>query len=270
MTKTPLIPLSDGCGRVVATGPNVKRVQVGDRVCPTFFQTWLDGDLTEAMMPSALGGACDGLLAERVVLSEQGLITPPDHLTDAEAACLPCAAVTAWQALTLAGITAGHDILCLGTGGVSVFALQLARAHGARVIITSSSDEKLARAGEIGADVGINYQDRPEWHEAVREVTNGLGVDNVVEVGGAGTLDRSMNAARVSGTVSLIGVLTGNPKQNPSLATGLVQSVDCARNLCWQPRHVRGHESLSHRQSDSSRDRPCVSVRVRHGHPRRL
>jgi NADPH:quinone reductase-like Zn-dependent oxidoreductase len=214
-TDPPLVPLSDGAGEVLAVGEGVQTVQVGDRVASCFFQDWTDGDIDAARMRTALGGAIDGVLAERVVLAEQGVVRFPGHLDDAEAATLPCAAVTAWEALTRAGLAAGDTILTLGTGGVSIFALQLAKASGARVIITSSSSAKLARARALGADETVNYQEHPDWDEVVREWTAGRGVDHVVELGGAGTLERSLRAARVSGTVSLIGVLTG-AAENPS------------------------------------------------------
>lgn len=215
-TSPPLVPLSDGAGEVVAVGENVTRFRVGDRVAGTFFQDWLDGDLTDAQIGSALGGAIDGVLAERVVFNQQGLVRIPNGYSFEEAATLPCAAVTAWQALTLAGLQAGQTVLMLGTGGVSIFALQFVKAFGGRAIITSSSNDKLNRARDLGADVTINYKTTPDWQDAVLEATDGIGVDNVIEVGGAGTLEKSLAAARVSGTVSLIGVLTGRPDQNPS------------------------------------------------------
>lgn len=212
----PLVPLSDGVGRVVAVGDGVESPCVGQRVVSCFFQNWVDGELTQQGMQSALGGACDGVLAERVVLAAQGCTLVPDCLTDAEAATLPCAGVTAWAALTAAGVRAGQTVLVLGTGGVSIFALQLAKACGARVIVTSSRADKLERAGELGADERIDYVSCPDWHKQVLALTGGLGVDNVIEVGGSGTLERSMQAARVSGCVSLIGVLSGEPERQPS------------------------------------------------------
>lgn len=214
-TNPPLVPLSDGAGEIIAVGEAVTRWKIGDRVTPIFFQTWLSGELTDRQIGSALGGAIDGVLAERICLHEDGMVEIPDGMSFEEAATLPCAAVTAWQALNLGQLAAGQTVLLLGTGGVSIFALQLAKAHGARVIITSSSDEKLARAQDMGADVLINYKKHPDWHKQVLEATDGLGVDNVVEVGGAGTLEKSLSSARVSGRVSLIGVLS-RPDQNPS------------------------------------------------------
>lgn len=212
----PLVPLSDGAGEVIAVGDSVTRFKVGDRVAGIFFQTWLSGELSDPQIGSALGGAIDGVLAERVALHEDGLVHTPGHLSFVESATLPCAAVTAWQALTLGNLQPGQSVLALGTGGVSVFALQFAKMFGARVIITSSSDEKLTQASALGANETINYKTCPDWHERVLELTDGVGVDNVIEVGGAGTLEKSLNAARTSGRVSLIGVLTGMPEQNPS------------------------------------------------------
>jgi len=207
--KNPLIPLSDGAGEVVEVGAGVTRVRPGARVAAIFMQTWLAGSLAEDNAQSALGGAIDGMLAEYVVLDAEGLVPIPEHLSYAEAATLPCAAVTAWHALVEeGGIRAGDSVLVLGTGGVSIFALQFARLHGARVIATSSSDEKLARAIALGASEGINCRQSPEWARRVIELTGGRGVDHVVEVGGAGTLPQSFRAVRYGGRISLIGVLS--------------------------------------------------------------
>jgi NADPH:quinone reductase-like Zn-dependent oxidoreductase len=206
----PVIPLSDGAGDVVAIGEEVTRVKVGDRVAGIFFQDWIAGRLTRAKIKSALGGAIDGMLAEYVVLNQAGVVHLPDHLSYEEGAALPCAAVTAWQALVTRGqLAAGETVLLLGTGGVSIFALQFAKILGARIIITSSSDEKLERAKAMGAHATINYKTTPEWQEQVWQLTDKEGVDQVIEVGGAGTLDRSLRSARVGGRVSLIGVLGG-------------------------------------------------------------
>jgi len=204
-----LVPLSDGAGEVVETGPDVTRVKPGDRVAGIFMQGWLGGELEPAYRETALGGAIDGVLAEYVVFDQQGLVHIPPHLSYAQAATLPCAAVTAWNALTgLNPILPGQTVLVLGTGGVSIFALQFAVAAGARVIATSSSDAKLQRARALGAADGINYTQTPEWQAEVRRLTMGRGVDHVVEVGGPGTLPRSIAAARLGGVVSMIGVLT--------------------------------------------------------------
>ncbi len=208
--RLPMTPLSDGAGTIAAVGEGVTRVRVGDRVAGLFMQKWLDGELTEAKAKSALGGAADGLFAEYVVLDADGVVPVPAHLTDEEAATLPCAALTAWHALITEGkLKAGDVVLAQGTGGVSLFALQFARLTGARVIITSSSDEKLARARTLGAGDGINYKTTPDWDKRARELTGDVGVDHVVEVGGAGTLVRSLRAVRMHGRVSLIGILTG-------------------------------------------------------------
>ena len=209
-TKPGLIPLSDGAGEVVAVGPAVRRARVGDRVCPTFMQGWLGGEVIAEARQRALGGGIDGVLSEYVVVDQEDLVHVPDHLSFEEAATLPCAAVTAWNALFGGrALQPGETVLVLGSGGVSVFALQLALAAGARVIATSSSDDKLARLRALGAADGINYRETPEWQEAVRALTGGRGADYVVEVGGAGTLPRSIAAARIGGQVALIGVLTG-------------------------------------------------------------
>ena len=206
----PLIPCSDGVGEVVATGRGVSQVEVGDRVSPIFAQDWLSGQPTRSALASTLGGPLDGTLAELMVLSEQGVVRVPEHLTDEEAASLPCAALTAWSALVTQGsLKAGDTVLVQGTGGVSIFALQFANLLGARVIVTSSSDEKLARARKLGAWETINYRTVPEWGKRALELTGGNGVDVVVEVGGAGTLARSLQAVRFGGQISLIGILAG-------------------------------------------------------------
>jgi NADPH:quinone reductase-like Zn-dependent oxidoreductase len=210
----PRVPWSDGAGEVAAVGPGVTRVKPGDRVAGAFMQAWPDGELTEAAAKSALGGELDGMLAEHVVLREAGVVPVPAHLSFEEAATLPCAAVTAWNAL--AARPTGETVLLLGTGGVSVFGLQLAKhAFGCRVLITSGRDEKLARAAKLGADAGVNYKAVPDWDKWAREQTAGKGVDNVLEVGGAGTLDRSVKACRYGGCVSLIGVLAAGGGFNP-------------------------------------------------------
>jgi NADPH:quinone reductase-like Zn-dependent oxidoreductase len=205
-----LVVLSDGAGEVTAVGEGVTRFAVGDRVAATFMQTPPQGG-PFAQQRLALGSPLDGMLAEQVALYEDGLVRIPDALSYEEAACLPCAGVTAWHALTVAGkpVIAGQTVLVLGTGGVSMFALQFARAAGACVLATSSSDEKLERVKALGAASGINYKRTPEWDKAVLEFTGGRGVDCVVEVGGAGTLARSYESLAPGGKVCLIGVLTG-------------------------------------------------------------
>lgn len=206
----PLVPLSDGAGEIVGVGDGVTRVGMGDRVAGIFFQNWLAGGPNAAHQASALGGALDGMLAEQVVLSEDGVVRIPDYMSYEDAATLPCAAVTAWQSMvSLGNMKAGDTALILGTGGVSVFALQFAVAAGVRSIVTSSSDEKLERASALGATHIINYNATPEWGKRVLALTDGIGVDQVVEVGGAGTLVQSMEATRVGGMIGLIGILAG-------------------------------------------------------------
>ena len=207
--QLPRVPCSDGAGEVVAVGEGVTRVRNGDRVAGIFMQNWIDGEPEAGKIRGALGGDIDGMLAEMVILREDGVVRVPEHLSDAEASTLPCAAVTAWNAVTRAGrVKAGDTVLIQGTGGVSIFALQFAKAMGARVLGTSSSDEKLERAKKMGLHAGVNYRERPEWDQWVHEQTEGRGVDLVVEVGGAGTFSRSLRAVRMGGTVAQIGVLS--------------------------------------------------------------
>jgi NADPH:quinone reductase-like Zn-dependent oxidoreductase len=208
--KLPMTPCSDGAGEVVEIGPGVTRYKPGDQVAACFMPDWVDGPPDDDKARSALGGGGPGMLAELVVLPEHGLVSIPAHLSADEAATLPCAGVTAWHALFGgADLKPGQTVLVQGTGGVSLFALQFARLAGARVIATSSSDQKLARALELGAGDGINYKTTPDWDKRVRELTAGKGVDVIVEVGGAGTLPRSMRAVRTGGTIALIGILSG-------------------------------------------------------------
>lgn len=211
LPKMPTIPNSDGAGEVVAVGPGVTRFKTGDRVAGNFFQRWSDGVITGEAMQSALGGAIDGVLAEQVVLEEACTVHIPDHLSYEQAATLPCAALTAWNSLVeKGGLKAGDTVLLLGTGGVSIFALQFAAMFGARAIITSSSDDKLERAKAMGAWHTINYRTHPDWEVKVAEATDGRGVDHVVEVGGPGTLARSIEATRFGGRIGLIGILTSS------------------------------------------------------------
>jgi len=216
----PLVPLSDGAGEVESVGPGVARVKAGDRVAGVFAQRWIGGRPTPEVRRSTLGGPLDGLLAERALLDAEGVVALPEHLSFEEAACLPCAAVTAWSALVEhGGLTAGETLLVLGTGGVALFALQFGRLLGARVIVTSSSDAKLERARALGATDVVNYRTTPDWDKAVKEMTGGLGADHVLEVGGAGTLAKSLRAVRMGGQVSLVGNLAGLDAQ---LNLGLV------------------------------------------------
>ena len=205
-----LIPVSDGAGDVVAVGAGVTRFATGDRVVANFFQKWLSGEPDEAKLRSGLGGQIDGMACELRVLPEYGLCHTPSHLTDAEAAALPCAGLTAWSAVfDQGGVKPGDLVLTQGSGGVSAFALQFAKLAGAEVISTSSSDEKLQRLRTLGSDHLINYVDTPEWARPAREISGGRGLDLVVEVGGAGTLEQSIKAVRLGGAVMLIGVLSG-------------------------------------------------------------
>jgi NADPH:quinone reductase-like Zn-dependent oxidoreductase len=215
--RLPAVPFSDGAGVVVSVGADVKRWKVGDRVCPIFMQGWLEGPLSVEKRRTALGaGDLDGTLRECGSFDENGLVEIPSHLSFEEAATLACAGVTAWNALVESGgLKAGDTVLLLGTGGVSIFALQFAKLHGARVIITSGSDEKLAKAKSLGADEIINYKKIPEWDREVLRMTNKVGVDHVVEVGGAGTLSKSVNSARIAGHVAVIGVLAGAGEFDP-------------------------------------------------------
>lgn len=211
----PLIPCSDGAGVVEAVGPGVTRAAVGDLVALTFVQGWVAGEPTRELLGRTLGGPLDGTLREVVVLDESGVVRAPRGYSAIEAATLPCAALTAWSALhTWGALMPGQTVLVLGTGGVSVFALQLARAAGARVIVTSSSDDKLQRALHMGAHATINYRTTPDWAREAVKLTGGRGVDLVVEVGGAGTFDQSVRALRPGGNMALIGVLAGPAEVN--------------------------------------------------------
>jgi NADPH:quinone reductase-like Zn-dependent oxidoreductase len=208
--RYPLVPLSDGAGEVVDLGPGVTRHAPGDRVASAFFQKWVDGPFDSSKASSALGGAIDGVLSEYVVLEEAGAVKFPAFLSYEEAATLPCAGVTAWVSLLeIAKLGRDQVVLAMGTGGVSIFALQLSKALGARVLLTSSSDAKLARGKELGADDVINYRLTKDWDVKVRELTHGQGVDCLLEVGGEGTLPTSLRAVRRGGHVVLVGLLTG-------------------------------------------------------------
>jgi NADPH:quinone reductase-like Zn-dependent oxidoreductase len=204
-----IIPLSDGAGQVVGIGPGVTRFKPGDRVAGTFFQGWVHG--TPSVWPPSLGVPLDGTLAEYVVLHEKGVVAIPESLSYEEAATLPCAGVTAWNGLMVSGrrVKAGDTVLCLGTGGVSMFAVQFAKLAGARPYVTSSSDEKIKRAQSFGAFEGINYKLDPDWEKEVQRLTSGRGVDIVVELGGPGTMARSFQSVAFGGKVVMIGVLAG-------------------------------------------------------------
>ena len=206
----PLIPLSDGVGEVAAVGAGVHRVVPGDRVCPTFFQHWIGGEPDLERLTGSLGGPIDGTMAEIMCLSEQGVVKVPAYLSDVEAATLPCAALTAWSALTGPSATKpGDRVLIQGCGGVALFAVRFAKLLGAHVTVISSSDERIARAKALGADAGVNYRAVPEWAKATRDITAGRGYDLILEVGGEKTLPQSLRCIRPGGTVAMIGVLSG-------------------------------------------------------------
>lgn len=217
--KPGLIPLSDGAGEVVAVGEAVFRVKPGDRVVPSFHQSWLSGPPEAEFMRGMLGGGIDGVLAEYVLLDQEGVLRLPDYLSYEEGATLPCAAVTAWTALTCGTpLLAGHIVLVQGSGGVSIFALQLARAFGCRVIATTSSREKAERLRQLGAESVVNYVEHADWGAKVRELSGGRGVDRVVEVGGPGTLEQSLACTGFGAQIALVGYVGGlggqiNPRQ---------------------------------------------------------
>lgn len=217
--KRPAVPLSDGAGEVVGLGDGVTKWAIGDRVMPIFAQRWYDGDSSEEKRRTSLGAGAqwDGVLREYGTFNEESVVRIPDHLSYEEASTLPCAAVTAWNALVVSGkLKAGESVLTLGTGGVSVFAAQFAKMFGARVVSTSGSDEKLERLRELGIYETVNYRKREDWDAAVLEIVGKPGVDHVVEVGGSGTLGKSINAVRIGGHVAMIGALTGAAGFNPT------------------------------------------------------
>lgn len=206
----PLIPVSDGVGEVLEVGEGVTRVATGDRVCPIFFQSWISGEPNQERFSSSLGGPLDGTMAEYMCLSEEGVSKAPGHLTDHEAATLPCAGLTAWSALcTCSTINPGAKVLIQGSGGVALFGLAFAKMAGAHVTVISSNDEKIERLKNLGADATINYTETPDWHKASREITEGRGFDHILELGGELTLPKSLACIKVGGTLSMIGVLSG-------------------------------------------------------------
>jgi NADPH:quinone reductase-like Zn-dependent oxidoreductase len=250
----PLIPVSDGVGTVIEVGPGVSRVRAGERVCPCFHQGWIAGAPRLARLTRTLGGPLDGTMAEFMCLSEQGVVPAPAHLTDEEAATLPCAALTAWSALVTYGrLAPGARVLIQGTGGVALFALQFAKLLGAHVTILSSSDAKLERAAALGADAGINYATTPEWHKPARAASGGAGFDHIVELGGEKTLPQSLRCVRAGGTISLIGVLSGATLNAP---LGLVVTRQ-VRLQGITVGHRDGFEAMM-RALDQHRSRPVI------------
>ncbi|NOJ44376.1 zinc-dependent alcohol dehydrogenase family protein [Bradyrhizobium australiense] len=221
--KFPLVPVSDGAGVVERVGAGVREFAAGDRVIGSFFEDWIGGGPSEAKMRSALGGAADGVLAEYRVFPKHALVRTPEHLSDIEAAALPCAGLTAWSAvIKLGGVRPGQTVLTQGTGGVSLFAIQFAKMCGARVVATSSSDAKIERLKQLGADFTLNYKTAPDWGKKAREWSL-HGVDLVVEVGGVGTLNESIRATRIGGTIAFIGVLAGPPPSDLRLPLMVMQ-----------------------------------------------
>lgn len=215
--RLPAVPLSDGAGEIVAVGDNVTSWKVGDRVMPSVAQKWLDGKPDSSAARSTLGGDArsNGVLREFAAFDACSVVAIPEYLSFAEAATLPCAGLTAWNALVESGnLRAGETVLILGTGGVSIFAVQIAKHFGARVIATSSSDAKIEKVKALGANETINYRSTPDWEQAVLDLTDGVGVDHVIEVGGAGTIEKSLASVRVGGTVSMIGALSGGATVN--------------------------------------------------------
>ncbi|WCL47647.1 zinc-dependent alcohol dehydrogenase family protein [Leptospira sp. GIMC2001] len=206
----PLIPCSDGAGEIVEVGESVTDFQVGDRVMSCFAPSWIDGEASHSELRNTLGGPLPGTMREYAILPASGIVKTPDYLTDEEAACLPCAAVTSWSSLVrLGGIKAGDWVVVQGTGGVSLFAIQIAKASGAKVILTTGSEDKKKRGMDLGADYVIDYKAKPNWGREAKKITGDIGVDHVMEVGGAGTLEQSIRAIRPFGTIHLIGVLGG-------------------------------------------------------------
>ena len=207
----PLIPVSDGAGVVAEVGPGVRRVVVGDRVCPTYFQRWVSGEPDLERLTQSLGGPIDGTMTDYMCLSEEGVSKVPAHLSDLEAATLPCAALTAWSALvTTSNVRPGDHVLVQGCGGVALFAVAFAKMLGAQVTVITSSDERIQRVTQLGADATINYRTTPEWAKATREITGGRGYDLILELGGEKTLPQSLRCIRPGGTVAMIGILSGS------------------------------------------------------------
>ena len=221
----PRVPMSDGTGEVVALGAGVTTVSVGQRVNLSFNPMWRSGPMTADTPRAVLGDTCDGCLQQYRCIDAAAVATVPEYLTDTEAATLPCAGVTAWTSLRAGALRPGDVVVTQGTGGVSMLALQLAKAHGATVIATSSSDDKLAVATSLGADHTINYRSTPDWHQVVRELTGGRGADIVIDLGGAGTITKSVKSATVGGTIAVVGGLEGFTNCDVPLSTVLMQQI---------------------------------------------
>ncbi len=261
--KPDVVPVSDGAGEVVAVGPDVERVRPGDRVAAALFPRWLDGPLQPHCLPQ-LGGSLDGMLTELAVLPEEALVSVPDHLSYAEAATLPCAAVTAWNALTGdgRGVRRGQTVLTTGSGGVSLFTVQFAELLGAKVIATTGRTDKEQRLRDLGADEVVNYRDKPNWHTAVRELTGGRGVDRVVDT--AGTLEQSLKSLAMDGHVAFVGSVTAAPATDraPSAVRRRRDGPGRGRR---QSRPVHAHERSHLRASAPAGRRPGVPVRRSRG-----
>ncbi len=237
----PRVPMSDGAGEVVAVGPEVEHLAVADRVIGAFHPGWLDGRPRPEVKRPLPGDTCDGWLEQYHCFPAAALISVPPHLSDVEAATLPCAGTTAWSALELGGVGPGDVVVTQGTGGVSLFALQLAKARGATVVLTSSSDDKLQVGRELGADHLINYRATPQWDEAVRAITGGRGADTVLDLGGADTMARSVRATRMDGLVAIVGVLGGFGNAELPVSTAMMQNIHLAGVTVGS---VRAHAEL--------------------------
>ncbi|RJE88396.1 NAD(P)-dependent alcohol dehydrogenase [Paenibacillus sp. 1011MAR3C5] len=246
----PLIPVSDGVGEIIAVGEYADKFQIGERVSPIFTQSWRSGEATQDNWITTLGSPLQGLLAEYVVLPEEGLVRVPHFLTDIEAATLPCAGVTAWHAIVEQGkVKAGDTVVVQGTGGVSLFALQFAKLQGAKVIVTSSSDAKLDRAITLGADHGINYRSTPEWDQSVLAYTEGRGADHIVDLGGGATLNRSISALKVGGQISIVGILSGASVEGLAIVPAILRRARLqAINVGSRDMFERMNTAIAHHQ----------------------
>jgi len=223
ITLPDLVPLSDGAGEVIETAPDVSRVKAGDRIALTFNPDWLGGAFRASRGAAGRGGAIQGVMRDELVVDQSEAVLLPDHLSFAEGATLPCAAVTAWHALCGAvPLLPGMTVLLQGAGGVSVFALQFAKLFGARVIVTSSCAERCDRLLALGADETIDYNADPDWHQGVRRLTGGQGADLSIDIGGADTIDRAMGATRVGGRLAVVGLLTGRPQGSGAIFSSSV------------------------------------------------